>query len=361
MRYAIALFLGLTLQPVFAAEGRDSEQRATLWVKVVDQHANPIDGANVYYCSKDCNTQDRAITGVTNRDGLLQFPLEGKNRAQIRGISKDGYDIRLSNLGYTQIRLEGTESEPDIKRLDWQSNIPGFGVEFGPKVAPFSLPASRPVVVVTGWKFGPAACLERGHAVIDPDGPYHIGSEQGWTIDDKQYFFKVGNGDHPLRESDPRDFDFKVVVNRHFYPWKNLIYRELSSYRLDVVFREGGAQRVEPSRYMHVAPEYGYAGTYTIKSRGLGEISGSYLQKTFVKIGDRYGVLYLKVRPSLSITIEYLLNRKPAERALNIPAFFGGREYDYLDCPRRASASPNITPPGECALLGKPPCHESWD
>jgi hypothetical protein len=294
------------------------------------------------------NAHNRKST-LTNEYGYAQLKLKGRDDLRLQGIEKDGYDIRLTTLPFNQVWLQGVDKQP--KRSNYFKAHQGIHIRYGIGINPYSQPIKNPLFIVRGWKLSSPACLEQDHLFIAHRGM----AESEWDIDEKINYYKVGGSKDLLRRARASDFDIRVKLSRSGYPWGNLINKFISSYKLELEFKQGGAQIVAAHSYLHEAPAKGYKKSIKFNYRGIGETSSTHQQRMFIKVGKRYGVLNIEIIPSQRVFFEYLLNRKPNQRELNIPSYMGeyGIAADYFSTPSTASVrQPKTTRPGECASLG---------
>jgi hypothetical protein len=325
------------------------EQEFSFWIKVVDQNGSAIKGADVYYCIFDCildrNAHNRKLTS-TNAEGKAQIFLKPRGTVRLQGVSKAGYDIRLSTYPYATIRL----NQAGNQELDWQNPYGGISFQFEPGATPFNSSEVTPVATVKGWKLGTMACIEQDHAFIGHDGR----AESKWRIEDQRHYYLLGDEQHSLRKGDRANHDFSITINRKFYPWGNLLYGFISYYEAELSFSSGGAQTMKESDYPHQLPRDGYSKNFMISFRGIGEVSTTHIRKLYIKSHGRYGVMQLALTPSRNVFFEYLINRSPDSPALNIPpmVFEFGVPNNYFSCYASASTiKPYISPPGRCADL----------
>jgi hypothetical protein len=347
------LFVASFLCVFFTLELYGNEvETYSFWIKVVDQEGKPITEAIVFYCLFDCvlnsNAQNRKRTR-TDKNGLAQLKLKGNDKLRVQGVEKDGYDIRLKILPYNEVRLQGVDKKPRTSKYFKVHH--GIHIQYDHGITPYSQPVTNPLFTVRGWKLGQSACLEQGQQFIFHGSP----SKSNWDIDDQIHYYKVGDNKNVIRKAGVDDYDIKIKLSRSGYPWGNLIYQFISSYKLVLEFKQGGAQVVSAGSYLHEAPDKGYKKRLKFNYRGLGEISRIHNKRLFIRGDERYGVLNLEITPSQRIFFEYLLNRNPNQRELNIPSYMGdyGVAADYFSSPSSATArKPKITPPAECARLG---------
>ena len=324
----------------------------SFWVQVIDQNQKAIADATIYYCIFDCilhrNSHNQKQT-FTDSNGLAEFKLGNKDELRIQGVVKEGFDIRLKTFPFTEIRLQGE----NVKATLTNYFVPhrGVYVRYAAGAIPYSIPASEPLFVLTGWKLGPSTCLEQDYKFISHDGR----AESKWDIDDAIYYYKVGDDVNNLREGTENDFDFKVTINRSFYPWGNILYRLISSYKIEFEFNKGGAQIITPTSYIHLAPSTGYKEKVVFNYRGIGDISTSHTQRLFINVNERYGALNLKITPSQNVIFDYLLSREINQNQLNVPSHMGelGHASDFFACPGVISTlKQKLITPGSCAKLG---------
>lgn len=327
----------------------------SFWMKIIDQDGNPIDNAKIIYCNPfvRCAYKDDYSTSFSNNDGLLKLSYKAKNGINITGITKEGHDIRLSTLGYKDVRIDGSPSMMEIKYFNNSPIQPYISIRRASsyKLAQYDLPKTEPLITVIGFKLDTPSCLERGHIRI-----FNAAGPDNWDIDNDVHYFRVGGNDSIMQESDTAGYDFKLTINRKKFPWGSLWNSLFSSYQLKLEFRNGGGQTISRSQYVHLPPIKGYKNNIKINYGGVREIAGFHKERLFVKINNRYGILYIEITPSRKIQLAYFLAREHGSRSLDIPSYFSdnGRSIDYFDCPNGHYSS-RITPAGECEKI-TPPC-----
>jgi len=350
IKYSTILLL-IFLSFTNSAYGKENSVYS-FWIKVVDQNQKAITGATIFYCIFDCRLKRNAHNQKkikTNERGLAELKFGAKDQLRIQGVVKEGYDIRLSTLPYTDIRLKGLGSK--ITRFKRRIALRGINVQYDVGATPYSLPMSEPLFVLNGWKLGLSACFEKGQQFILHDGQ----AESKWAIDDAVYYYKVGDDKDVLREGSVAEYDFKITVNRSFYPWGNLINSFRSSYKLEFEFNNGGGQILNSNKYVHLAPSKRYKKKLKFRFKGIGDVASSHFERLFFRVNDRYGVLNMEITPSQRVFIDYLLNRKVNQKELNIPSYVGelAKVDDYFVCPGVASVlKAQNTLPNSCAELG---------
>jgi len=342
---------------VFCLIGTDTvlagDDEYSVWIKVVDQNNDPIEQAFVYYCIFDCilfrNSHNQKQT-VTNAQGYAQLKLKAKDSLRIQGVKKKGYDIRLQSMPFNNIKLNGPANS--FKTFYRRGGHAGINLSFEDHMSAYSLPMSEPLITLTGWKLGTASCLEQDHKFIFHDGR----AEQNWEINNKDYYFKIGDDNNPLREGNINSYDFKISINRRHYPWAGFINKLITTYEMVIEFKNGGAQEIDRTEYIHLVPNNGYKKKIRIKYTGIGDVSAYHSKKYFIKINNRFGALNLWLVPTRKVMFEYLLNRKIDDRNINIPSFIEkhGESTDYFTCASSAGViKPISTKLGACAILGE--------
>jgi len=313
---------------------------------------NPIGQATVFYCIFDCillrNSHNQKQT-TTNTQGYAQLKLKAKDSLRIQGIKKKGYDIRLQSIPFNNIKLNGPTNSVDV--FYRRSNYAGINLSFNGHISSYSLPMSEPLFTITGWRLEKSSCLEQDHQFIFHDGR----AKQNWEIKNKDYYYQIGDSNNMLREGNINDYDIKISINRSHFPWTGFINKLITTYEMVIEFNNGGAQEIERTEYIHLVPSNGYKKKIRLKYSGIGDISGYYSKKYFIKINNRFGALNLWLVPTRKVMFEYLLNREIDDRNINIPSFIEkyGESTDYFTCASSAGViKPISTKAGTCAILG---------